>query len=150
MAKKEVRVVRVRRWVTVVLLAFVSLLLVALVLFLSGKAYLRERATPLSLLQARSPEAALASLAPAIANFLPLVPWGFLAFLALDRDARPRARTYFYTALLALAFCAALDAWQYSLPTRVSGWLDLPFNVLGALCGATFGHARKRVRIRFA
>jgi len=150
MAKKELRVVRVRRWVTVVLLAVVSLLLVALVHFLSGKAYLRERATPLSLFQARTPEAALASIAPAIANFLPLLPWGFLAFLALDRDGRPRARTYFYVALAALVFFAAVDAWQFSLPTRVTGWLDLPFNILGALCGATLGHARKRVVIRFA
>ena len=69
------------------LLALVSLLLVAFVLFLSGKAYLHER-PPLSLLSARSPEAALAGLAPAIANFLLLVPWGFLAFLALDRAGR--------------------------------------------------------------
>jgi glycopeptide antibiotics resistance protein len=149
MGRKEVRVVRVRRWVTIVLLTLVSLLLVALVHFLSGKAYLRERAM-LSLFRARTPEGALASLAPAIANLLPLVPWGFLGFLAFDRDDRSRLHTYVLTALGALAFCAAVDAWQFSLPTRVTGWLDLPWNVLGALCGATLGHARKRVRIHFA
>ena len=148
MGKKQVRVVVVRKWVTVALLALVSLLLVAFVLFLSGKAYLHER-PPLSLLSARSPEAALAGLAPAIANFLLLVPWGLLAFLALDRAGRSRLQTYLATALGALAFSAAVDAWQYFLPTRVTGWLDLPWNLLGALSGATLGHARKRLRIQF-
>jgi VanZ family protein len=150
MGKKQVRVVRVRRWVTVVLLLVVSLLLVALVHFLSGKAYLRERGVSAGLLQARTADSALVSLAPAIANFLPLLPWGFLAFLTIDRDDRLRRRTYFFTALAALVFCAAVDAWQFALPTRVTGWFDLPWNVLGALCGATFGHARKRLRIQFA
>jgi VanZ family protein len=150
MGKKQVRVVRVRRWMTVVLLLAVSLLLVALVHFLSGKAYLRERSLPLGVFEARTADSALASLAPSIANFLPLIPWGFLAFLALDRDDRPRRRTYLFTALAALAFCAAVDAWQFALPTRVTGWLDLPWNVLGALCGATLGHARKRLRVQFA
>jgi VanZ family protein len=122
--------------------------LVALVHFLSGKAYLRER-PPLALLSAKTPEAALAGLAPAIANVLLLMPWGFLAFLALDRDEQSRPRTYFLTACAALAFSAAVDAWQYVLPTRVSGWLDLPWDVLGALFGATLGHARKRLRVQF-
>jgi len=76
MGKKQVRVVVVRKWVTVALLALVSLLLVAFVLFLSGKAYLHER-PPLSLLSARSPEAALAGLAPAIANFPAYAASGF-------------------------------------------------------------------------
>ena len=148
MGKKVVRVVRVRKWVTLVLLVLVSAALVALVHFLSGKAYLRER-PPFALLSAKTAEGALAGLAPAIANVLLLLPWGFLAFLALDRDDVPRRRTYFLTACAALGFSAAVDAWQYLLPTRVSGWLDLPWDVLGALSGAMLGHARKRLRVLF-
>lgn len=148
MGLKEVRVVRVRKWVTISLLVFVSGALVALVYALSGRAYLRER-SPSELLRAHSLDTALASLAPAIANALVLVPWGFLAFLAADVPTRPRRRTYALTLVLALAFSLAVDAWQFTLPTRVSGWLDLPWNLAGAFAGAMLGHARKSVRVQF-
>ena len=49
-----------------------------------------------------------------------------------------------------MAFALALVLWQYALlPTRVTTFGDTIFNLAGALIGASLGHVRRTVRIRF-
>jgi glycopeptide antibiotics resistance protein len=157
MGKRGVRVVVVRKGITLALLFVVSVLMAWLVWFLSGKAYVND-AHPVRELVARmfgkgrqalSRDAALAFMMPVIANVLLFVPWGFLTFLAFDRETRPRLRTYLLTCIFGLAFAAALQIWQLFLPTRVTAAADALANVLGTLGGAALGHMRKRVHVRF-
>ena len=86
---------------------------------------------------------------PVIANILLFVPWGFLAFVALDSPQRPRRTTYLLTIIGALVVAVALSVWQEFLPTRVTSLPDALANAAGALAGAALGHARKGVRVRF-
>ncbi len=157
MGSRELRVVRVPRRVTVLLLLLVSAAMVALVWFLSGKAVYREAASPLHLLRALAQynrtgagrATVLASAAPAIADALFFLPWGGMAFLAFDRADRRRARTYALTLAVGVTFALGLTAWQEWLPTRITGWLDVSGNAAGTFMGAVLGHLRKRVRFRF-
>ena len=157
MGKAQLRIIRVSPWVTFALFVLVTAALLGLTLFLSGKAYSNER-PPVELLQTalarweQGPNSftrLVATLLPAIANALLFVPWGFLAFLLLDRPRRPRMRTYLFTVGLALLFILGVDAWQTWLPTRVTTWFDAVWNIAGALAGATAGHLRKSLRVRF-
>jgi hypothetical protein len=156
MGRREVRVVVVRKPVSVALLIVVSAALAALVYYLSGRAYasgsypirdlilgMRDSPRPLSR------DALLAGLMPVFADVLLFVPWGFLLFVVLDGPGRPRGRTYALTFLGGLAFAALLDGWQHFLPTRVTDSLDTLANALGAVGGALAGHLRKQVRIQF-
>jgi VanZ family protein len=157
MGKRQVHVVRVRKPITVALLAVTTLAMIALLYFLSGKAYAAE-AHPFRELLARtlsserplSRGAALAFLMPVIANILLFVPWGFFAFIVLDTRKRSRRLTYAITFLAALVFAVAMCLWQQSLPTRVTSLPDTISNAAGALAGAALGHTRKSVRVRFA
>jgi len=155
MGKREVRVIAVPKWITVTLLVLVSAAMVLLVWLLSGKTYAKQTHPILEaaarILQYRqiSSDALLASLMPAIANILLFVPWGFLMFLALDRPSRPRPQSYVITCAAGIIFAMTVDLWQYSLPTRVTTMTDAVANVIGALAGATLGHLRKQVRVRF-
>jgi hypothetical protein len=155
MGKREIRIVQVPRWITVFLLVLVSAAMTTAIYLLSGHAYRREGSFPevLSVLRpdrgSVSSTAVLASTAPAVADILFFIPWGVLAFLSFDRSGVPRSRVYAATVLVGVAFALALIAWQQSLPTRVTDWLDAPWNAVGCACGAALGHARKRVRIRF-
>jgi hypothetical protein len=157
MGKRHVHVVVVRKGVTIALLVATSAAMAALLYFLSGRAYAAD-GHPLRDLVARalgsgpraiSPEAILASLTPVIANVLLFVPWGFLAFIALDTAARPRRLSYLVTSLAAMLFALAMYFWQRYLPTRVTSLPDCLSNALGAFAGAALGHARKSVRVRF-
>ena len=157
MGKVQVRVIVIRKWATFALLVLVSAALLGLALFLSGKAYSNDR-SPADLIATaaarwqQGPDRftrLLATIMPAIANALLFVPWGFLAFLLIDRAGRPRLRTYILTALAALLFALGADAWQSFLPTRVTTWFDSVWNVAGALAGAAIGHLRKSLRVRF-
>jgi VanZ family protein len=159
MGKLQVHVVRVRKWATVVLLVLASGAMLASLYLLSGKAYAVETHPFLEILarllgsSSRGPVsrgALLAFLMPVIANILLFVPWGFLAFLALDAPARPRKVAYAMTILAAVVFAAAMFVWQQFLPTRVTAPLDIIANAAGAFAGAALGHARKSVRVRFA
>lgn len=156
MGRREVRVIVVRKWVTILLLAVVTAAVAGLFYYLSGRAYAsgahpirdmvlgwRQSARPLSR------DAVLASLMPVAADVLLFVPWGFLLFVALDSPQRPRSRTYALTFLAGLAFAALLDAWQYFLPTRVTDSVDAMANAFGSVAGAMAGHLRKQVRIQF-
>ena len=157
MGKRQVRVIAVRKWVSVALLVLTSAAMVALVYVLSGRAYAAD-AHPFAELIARllnsqrplSRQAVLAILMPVLANIFLFVPWGFFAFVTLDKASRPRRRSYVFTVGGALAFASLMVLWQQQLATRVTAPPDAISNALGALAGAALGHARKSVRVRFA
>lgn len=155
MGKREVRVIVVRKWATVVLLVIVSGAMLATLYYLSGKAYSNGR-EPLRDLLLRmvqrdrvSSNAVLASIMPAIANILFFLPWGFLMFLALDVPSRNRARTYCITVVAGALFAVAMEVWQTFLPTPVLALPDTIAHSAGALTGAMVAHVRKRVRLQF-
>ena len=156
MGKRQVYVIRVRKPVTIVLLLLTTAAMAALLYFLSGKAYaadahpVRELLTRVLSSQRPSRDTVLAVMMPVIANILLFVPWGFFAFIAIDKDSRPRKWTYVTTFIAALLFAWVMWLWQQSLPTRVTALPDTFSNALGALAGAALGHARKSVRVRFA
>lgn len=158
MGKRQVHVIVVRKAVTVALLVLTTATMVALLWFLSGKAYAAD-AHPGRELLARlfggsrgslSTHTAVAFLMPVIAHVLLFVPWGFLCFIALDTPSRRRIVSYAVTFLAAFVFAAIVWAWQQYLPTRVTNLQDTLSNACGALAGAALGHARKSVRVRFA
>ncbi len=157
MGKRHVYVIPVRKPATYALLAIVTAAMATLLFVLSGRAYAAER-SPLLDLTARllgggavpvSRDAVLAFLMPVFANILLFVPWGFLAFVALDSPRRPRRTTYLLTIFGALIVALLMTAWQERLPTRVTQPSDAFANAAGALAGAALGHARKGVRVRF-
>ena len=155
MGKREIRVIRVPKWVTVTLLLIVASAMAALIWALSGRAYAQERASTAEIVammgrrDAERPVAVLATVAPMIADALFFAPFGALVFLALDREGVSRIRTYGVTLLVGVAFALGLTVWQRTLPTRVTGWLDVLWNSVGCVGGAIAGHTRKRMRIRF-
>jgi glycopeptide antibiotics resistance protein len=154
MGRSEVRVIRVSKRVSGVLLALVSAAIVALLWWLSGRAYSRLGTAELVARLAESPRSfsndrVIAALMPVVANMLLFVPWGFLLFVVLDRPTRPRRRSYALTLAAALLFAIGLAAWQLLLPTRVTTFADAFPNGLGALAGAAFGHLRKQLHLRF-
>ena len=158
MGKRQVHVVTVRKPVTFGLLMVTTALMVGLLYALSGRAYVADR-NPMMELAARflgigsapvSRDAVLAFLMPVIAHALLFVPWGFLAFVALDARDRPRFRTYVMTIIGALIVAAAVYVWQEFLPTRVTSPADAIANAAGAFAGAALGHMRKGVRISFS
>ena len=157
MGKRHVHVIPVRKPVTFALLALTTALMITLLYLLSGRAYAGDR-NPMWELAARmfgadrepvSRDAVLAFLMPVAANMLLFVPWGFLAFVALDSPRRARRTTYLLTLLGALVVAGCMYLWQEFLPTRVTAPADAIANGAGALAGAALGHARKGVRIRF-
>ncbi|HYH09293.1 MAG TPA: VanZ family protein [Thermoanaerobaculia bacterium] len=157
MGKQQVRLIKVRKPVTFVLLALTTAAMATLLYLLSGKAYAADT-HPIRELLARllgsgrapvSRDALLAFLMPVIGNMLLFVPWGFLAFVGLDSPSRARFTTYAMTLVAAIVLAATLYLWQQVLPTRVTSLLDAVANGAGALSGAALGHARKGVRIRF-
>ena len=155
--KPGIRTFRVPRWVTIIFLVAVSIAMAALVVFLSGRAYLRQQLTVPDIVSlvhrydrgALSIDTLLATMAPEIVDVLFFMPWGALAFLAFDGGEQHRLRTYLLTLAVGVTFALGLVAWQSALPTRVTGWEDAGWNMLGCLAGAVCGHLRKRVRVRF-
>ena len=157
MGRRQVHIIRVRAPVTFVLLVLTTAAMVGLIYFLSGKAYAAET-HPIREILARllgsgrgpvSRDALLAFLMPVIGNVLLFVPWGFLAFLALDGRMRSRRSAYIATVVGAVVFSAAIVLWQQTLPTRVTSLPDTIANGLGALAGAALGHTRKGVHVHF-
>jgi hypothetical protein len=157
MGRRQVHVIRVRAPVTFALWALTTFAIGALIYFLSGKAYAADthpiREILARLLGSRrgpvSRDALLAFLMPVIGNVLLFIPWGFLAFLALDGRTRSRRAAYVITVIGAVSFAAGMVLWQQTLPTRVTSLPDTFANGLGALAGAALGHARKGVHVRF-
>jgi uncharacterized membrane-anchored protein len=150
MGKRQVYSIPVRKPVSALLLVVTSAAMIALISFLSGRAYAAPT-DPLRMMLTRSltRDRFLAFLMPVIANVLLFIPWGFLAFVVTDRPSRPRRRTYVITVIAALCFAAAIHLWQRFLPMRVTMPSDAIANALGALGGAALGHMRKGVRVRF-
>lgn len=157
MGKREVHVITVRKPATAVLLLLVSAAMVALLYYLSGKAYAQD-AQPAAVLVASllgwsgrsfSRSEVLALAMPMIGNALLFMPWGFLMFLALDSPRRPRSRSYLLTLLTGVLFAGGMEIWQLFLPTRVTGPLDVVANAIGVFGGAMGGHLRKLVRLKF-
>lgn len=157
MGRRQVHIIRVRTPVTFALWALMTFAIGALIYFLSGKAYAADthpiREILAGLLGSRrgpvSRDALLAFLMPVIGNVLLFIPWGFLAFLALDGRTRSRRAAYVLTVIGAVLFAAGMVLWQQALPTRVTSLPDTFANGLGALAGAALGHARKGVHVRF-
>jgi glycopeptide antibiotics resistance protein len=143
--------------VTVALLVAVSIGMAALIALLPGRAFLRQQLTAAEIVSlihrydqgGLSIDALLATAATAIADILFFMPWGALAFLSFDGSETHRLRTYLLTLAVGVTFALGLVAWQSALPTRVTGWEDAGWNMLGCLAGAVCGHLRKRVRVRF-
>lgn len=157
MGRRQVHVIRVRAPVTFALLVLTTAAIAALIYFLSGKAYAAET-HPIREILARllgsgrgpvSRDALLAFLMPVIGNVMLFMPWGFLAFLALDGRMQSRRAAYFTTVAGAVVFSAAMVLWQQTLPTRVTSMPDTFANGVGALAGAALGHARKGVYVQF-
>lgn len=72
----------------------------------------------------------------ALFNVLAYLPLGFLLALSPTHRPSPWARILI-PVLIGLCLSAALEALQTLIPGRVSSSLDLLFNTLGTLCGAT-------------
>ncbi len=157
MGKRQVHVIVVPKPVTYALLVVTMAAMAGLLYLLSGKAYAADTHPVREILarllgSSRGPvsrDALLAFLMPVIANMLLFVPWGFLAFVAVDSPSRARGVTYAITIVAAVVFAAAMFVWQQYLPTRVTSLADTVANGAGALAGAALGHARKGVRVRF-
>ena len=157
MGRRDVRVIAVPKWASATLLVLVSAAMAALIYALSGRAYANDahlvRVLVSRLFHAEgtvvSRSTVLAVLMPVIANILLFIPWGFLAFVALDTPERPRRNTYMLTVAGGVIFAVIIELWQYTLPTRVTTPADSLSNAFGALTGAILGHLRKRVRVRF-
>ncbi|HVT45633.1 MAG TPA: VanZ family protein [Thermoanaerobaculia bacterium] len=158
MGRAEVRVVRVGKRTTVLLLLLVTAAIIALTLWMSGKAYTKVDPIPfreIRLLQQKLSEGPVAMplvvalVMPTVLNVLIFTPWGLLMFIALDTVERPTNQSYLLTVLFAIAFSAGIEAWQYFLPTRVTDVNDVIANGIGAFAGAVLGHLRKRVRVSF-
>lgn len=155
MDRREIRVIRVPKWVTACLWVLLSAAMVASIDALSGRAYVQERASVAEVVEMvrkggpEQPAALLATTAPLIADILLFVPWGALAFLVLDGEGRSRFRSYLMTLIVGAAFALGLIEWQQRFPTPVTGWVDGMWNIVGCLAGAILGHARKRMRVRF-
>ncbi len=158
MAGSSIRVVTVKRWVSIFLLALTTFSIAAITISLAGKAYSKVDAVPFRdlrvlarrLSEGPMPMSTLVALTmPMILNILLFMPWGFLMFIVLDRPSRPTHRSYLLAIMLAICFSLSVEAWQYFLPTRVTDVNDVIWNATGAVLGAIFGHLRKRIRVSF-
>src|ERR1041385_8989389 len=107
MGKREVRVVVVRKPVTIVLLVVVSIAMLALVYALSGHAFVRTERSVIDII------------ALVAANTILFIPWGFLAFIARSPN-KPRASPYALAIVFGVLFSPAAAAWQATQPAPVT------------------------------
>lgn len=136
MGKREVRVVVVRKPVTIALLIIVSIAMVSLVYGLSGHAFVRAERSLIDIVALDA------------ANTILFIPWGFLIFIALS-PKQPRATTYVLAIVTGALFSLAVAAWQATQPAPVTTYRDAIWNVTGTFLGAIAAHLRKTVRVRF-
>jgi len=148
----------VRKPVTVLLLLVVSLAIISVTVWTSGKSY--SKVDPIPFEEIRhllhrlehkpvSTQILAVIIVPIIANVLLFVPWGFFTFISLYTLNRPTVQTYVLTILLGISFTLAVEAWQYFLPSRVADVNDVIWNTVGTIAGALLGHLRLRVRFEF-
>ncbi|HUP44436.1 MAG TPA: VanZ family protein [Thermoanaerobaculia bacterium] len=152
------RAIAIRRPVTVLLLLAVTVSIIAVTVWTTGKSYSKVDPRPfddLRLIADRfgtrpmSTQLLAVLIVPIIGNILLFLPWGFLTFIALYTVERPTMQTYLLTVLLGLSFTLTIEAWQYFTPTRVLDVNDVIWNTSGATLGAILGHMRLRLRFDF-
>jgi glycopeptide antibiotics resistance protein len=152
------REVVVRKPLTILMLIVVTIAIVAITVWMSGKSYSNLDPIPfddIRYLARRLAERPISThilaviVVPMIANVLLFVPWGFLTFIALYTVERPTLQTYVLTILLGFSFSLGIEGWQYFLPSRVADINDVIWNTLGAVLGTFLGHARLRLRFEF-
>jgi glycopeptide antibiotics resistance protein len=152
------REVLVRRPLAILMLAIVTLAIVWITVWMSGKSYGNLDPIPFDDIRYLAHRLANRPISthilavivvPMIANVLLFVPWGFLVFIALYSLERPTLQTYVLTILLGLTFSLVIEGWQYFLPSRVADVNDVIWNTSGTILGAFLGHARLRVRLEF-
>jgi glycopeptide antibiotics resistance protein len=148
----------VRKPVTVFLLLIVTLAIVSVTVWTSGRSYAKVDPIPFEEIRhvlyrlehkPISTQILAIIIIPIIANVLLFVPWGFFTFISLYTENRPTVQTYVLTILLGLSFTLAVEAWQYFLPSRVADVNDVIWNTVGTIAGAMLGHLRLRVRFEF-
>ena len=148
----------IRRPITIALLLVVTIVILAVTLWMSGKTYSKIDPIPFEDLRHLARRIAhrpvsmrILSLiiVPIIANILLFIPFGFLLFLTLYTLDRPTMQTYVLTLLLGLTFSCTIEAWQYFLPDRVADVNDIIWNTTGTLVGSIVAHLRMRLRFEF-
>ena len=121
--------VTIKRPITWLLLIATTITIVVLTVIVAGKSYTKIDPIPFEDLRHLahrvehrpiSTQILSLILVPIIGNILLFLPWGFLAFISFYTVDRPTVQTYVLTILLGLTFSAAIEAWQYFLPTRVA------------------------------
>jgi glycopeptide antibiotics resistance protein len=152
------RDVVIRKPLTLLLLGAVTVIIVAVTVWMSGKSYANLDPIPFDDIRylARrldtrpiSTHILAVIVVPMVANVLLFVPWGFLLFILLFTVDRPTLQTYVLTILLGLTFSLLIEGWQYFLPSRVADVNDVIWNTSGTALGALLGHARLRLRFEF-
>jgi glycopeptide antibiotics resistance protein len=149
----------IKRPVTFLLLLLVTTSIIVVTVSISGRSYSKIDPVPFEGLRHLADRAAAHKpvstqilsviVVPIIANVALFAPWGFLAFIFFYSVERATVQTYVLTILLGFTFSAAIEAWQYFLPSRVADVNDLIWNTAGTIAGAILGHARLRVRFEF-
>ena len=148
----------IRKPVTILLLLIVTLAIVSITIWTSGKSYTKVDPIPFEEIRHLvrlaehkpvSTQIVAVIVVPVIANVLLFVPWGFFTFIAFYTVDRPTVQTYVLTILLGLSLTLAIEAWQYFLPSRVADVNDVIWNTVGTIAGAMLGHLRLRVRFEF-
>ena len=148
----------IRKPVTILLLLIVTLAIITVTIWTSGKSY--SKVDPIPFEEIRhllhrlehkpvSTQIVAVIVVPIIANVLLFVPWGFFTFISFYTMDRPTVQTYVLTVLLGLSFTLGIETWQYFLPSRVADVNDVIWNTVGTIAGATLGHLRLRVRFEF-
>ena len=152
------REVTVPKYATAIALLAITLAIVAITIWLSGRSYENFDPIPFSDLKHLARRLAARPIStqmlavivmPVIANVLLFVPWGMLTFISLYNTERPTLQTYVLIILLGFSFSLGIEAWQYFLPSRVADINDVIWNTAGTVVGAFLGHARLRVRFEF-
>jgi glycopeptide antibiotics resistance protein len=148
----------IKKPITLLLLLLTTVTIVVLTVVIAGKSYVKIDPIPFEDLRhlanriERHPistQILSVILIPIVGNVLLFMPWGFFAFISLYSLDRPTVQTYVLTILLGLTFSAAIEGWQYFLPSRVADVNDIIWNTVGTILGAVLGHARLRVRFEF-
>jgi len=148
----------IRKPITILLLLIVTVSIIGITIWTSGKSY--SKVDPIPFEEIRhlmrrvehrpvSTQIMAVIVVPIIANVLLFVPWGFFTFIALYTNNRPTVQTYVLTILLGMSLTLGIEAWQYFLPSRVADVNDVIWNTVGTIAGAMLGHMRLRVRFEF-
>jgi glycopeptide antibiotics resistance protein len=152
------REVVIRKPFTILLLVAVTVTIIAITVWMSGKSYANLDPVPfddIRYLVRRLADRPISThilaviVVPMVANVLLFVPWGFLTFIALYTLERSTLQTYVLTILLGFSFSLGIEGWQYFLPSRVADINDVIWNTSGVILGAFLGHARLRLRVEF-